>query len=87
VLGADDRLSGRASLSGTLEVPSNGSPPAPGSRITAITFSSRTGSLARDTVGFRVMSGATHGDVVDEPQIAVSPGLAIPGGNAHRRWR
>lgn len=82
-LGAGDgpslAVSGSATLAGTLDIPANVPPPAPGTKSTAMTFASRTGGFTGHTIGFRVNAGTTQIDVVAEPQVAVSPRPVAPG--------
>ena len=71
-------VTGHAALSGALQVYVF-LPPAPGTRSTAVTFGSLSGSFTSHTIGFRLDTTSTQIDTVATPQIAVTPATAAPG--------
>ena len=73
------QVTGKATLAG--ELISGETPPAqPGTRGTAITFSSLSGGFTGHNLGFTIVTGANQIDVVAQPQIAASPSTAARGG-------
>jgi hypothetical protein len=72
------QVTGEATLAG--ELISGRTPPAqPGTRGTAITFSSLSGGFTGHNLGFTIVTGANQIDVIAQPQIGASPSTAARG--------
>jgi hypothetical protein len=74
------QVAGKATLAGMLTA-GEAPPPAPGTRSTAITFSSLSGGFTSHNPGFNLVTGAHQIDVVAQPQIATSAATVAPGGS------
>ena len=77
--GSELQVTGTAALAGGLRATAVVPEPVPGTRSPAITFSSATGSLTAQGLGFVLARTAHEIDVIARPQIAVSPASAARG--------
>jgi hypothetical protein len=77
--GNELRVTGTAVLAGGLRATAAIPEPTPGTRSPAITFSSATGSLVAQGLGFVLARTAHEIDVIARPQIAVAPASAARG--------
>lgn len=78
--GSELQVTGTAALAGGLHATAVIPEPAPGTRSPAITFSSATGGLSGQGLGFVLARTAHEIDVIARPQIAVTPASAARGG-------
>jgi hypothetical protein len=78
--GGELKVTGTAALAGGLLSAAPVPDAAPGTRATAITFSSASGNFTSHALGFPLQRTAHEVDVIATPQIAVSPASAAPGG-------
>ena len=72
------QVAGKATLAGTLTA-SEAPAPTPGTRGTAITFSSLSGGFTSHNPGFNLVTEAHQIDVVAQPQIVASATTVAPG--------
>jgi hypothetical protein len=74
------QVGGKATLAGEL-VAGEAPPPTPGTRGTAITFSSLSGGFTSHNPGFNLVTKPHQIDVVAQPQTVASPSTVAPGGS------
>jgi hypothetical protein len=78
--GPELKVAGKATLAGALEAAPVTPSPTPGTRSTAITFSSLAGGFTSHSLGVTLATSKSQIDIIARTQIAVSPHTVAPGG-------
>ena len=78
--GPELKVAGKATLAGALDAAPVAPSPTPGTRSTAITFSSLAGGFTSHSLGVTLATSNSQIDVIAKTQIAVSPHTVAPGG-------